>query len=289
MNFHIDESTMIPVASGQAVKSGWEDTPFGRAVGVTMHWAVTATVAGCTKIIGGANATRKGVASAHYCVGRSFTEGTARYVSLANRSFHCQLGQILRWDGQTMGTKQFSGINTTIGIETAHLGFATEAEVGAGRFVVAAAPNGVPMEVQLWTDEQIDMIIAIGKEIVERFPDIRPRDWHGHHDLAPKRKIDVTGFPFARVLRGVYGDDSIPDVWTVLWDVTARQKALIAVGHPLEQFGADGGFGTESRRALVAFQRDNNMVANGFWSTFTCWKVHDILQARGSTIEEAIA
>ena len=214
MDFQIDESTMIPLEPGQAVKTGWGETPPGRAAGVTMHWAVTTTVANCTKIIGGTNAIRKGEASAHYCIGRSFEEGTARYVAPENRSFHCQVGQTLRWDGQPMEQKRFSGINTTIGIETAHLGFPTAEEMAAGQFVVAAAANGVPMDVQLWTDEQIDMIITIGKEIVERFPDIGPRDWHGHHDLAPKRKIDVAGFPFARVLRGVYSDNSISDVWT---------------------------------------------------------------------------
>ncbi len=74
-----------------------------------------------------------------------------------------------------------------------------------------------------------------------------------------------------------------------LWDVTARQKALIALDKPLEQFGADSDFGGESKRALKALQRENNMVANGFWSTFTCWTIHDMLQARGLTIEEAVA
>jgi len=70
MSFQIDESSMIPLERGQAVKRGWGD--LGGAVGVTMHWAVTPTVAVCTKIIGGANALRKGQASAHYCIGRSF-------------------------------------------------------------------------------------------------------------------------------------------------------------------------------------------------------------------------
>lgn len=287
MSFQIDESTMIPIEPGQAVRRGWGD--LGGAVGVTMHWAVTQTVELCTRIIGGANALRKGQASAHYCIGRSLAEGTAQYVSLENRSFHSQAGQTLRWTGEHMRSRQFSGINTTIGIETAHMGFATPQEIAAGQFTVAAAPNGVPMDVQLWTDEQIEMIIAIGKEIVARFPRIQPRDWHGHHDVAPSRKIDVSGFPFARVLRGVYDDNSIPDVWTTLWDVTARQKTLIALGHPLPQFGADGDWGGESRRALKAFQLKNDMVANSFWSTFTNWKIHDLLQAQGMTIEDAVA
>ncbi len=287
MSFEIDESSMIPLEPGQAVRRGWGN--LGGAVGVTMHWAVTPTVAVCTKIIGGVNALRKGQASAHYCIGRSFEEGTARYVALENRSFHSQTGQTLRWNGQPMRTKRFSGINTTIGIETAHLGFATPPEIVAGQFVVAAAPNGVSMDVQLWTDEQIAMIIAIGKEIVARFPGIGVRDWHGHQDVAPKRKIDVAGFPFARVLRGVYDDDSIPDVWTALWGVTARQKVLIALGHPLERFGADGDWGNESRKALKAFQLQNGMVANVFWSTFTCWKVHELLQAKGLTIPNNLA
>ncbi len=288
MSFQIDETSMIPVESGQAVKPGWAGTPFDKPVGVTMHWAVTPTLSLCTKIIGGSNAARKGQASAHCCVGRSFEEGAARYVSLEDRSFHSQAGQRLRWDGQAMPNKSFSGIHTTIGIETVHMGFADQAEVSAGQFISAAAPNGVPLEVQLWTDEQMEMLVAMGKEITGRWPGIGVRDWHGHQDLAPLRKIDVTGFPFAKLLREVYDDPSIPDVWTSLRDVTARQKALVALGHPLAPFGADGGWGQVSRLGLKNFQRENGMVANGFWSTFTCWKIQDLLQQKGLSIEDVV-
>ena len=132
MEFLINESNMIPVEAGQAVRKGWTNTPFGKPVGVTMHWAVTRTLDICTKVIGGDKAARKSQASAHYCVGRSFDEGTERYVSLDDRSYHCQAGQTLRWDGQKMTSTKFSGIHTTIGIETVHMGFADQAEVSSG-------------------------------------------------------------------------------------------------------------------------------------------------------------
>lgn len=38
-------------------------------------------------------------------------------------------------------------------------------------------------------------------------------------------------------------------------DTTALQRALIALGHPLPRFGADGDFGGETRTAMQAFQR----------------------------------
>lgn len=38
-------------------------------------------------------------------------------------------------------------------------------------------------------------------------------------------------------------------------DTTALQRALIAHGHPLPRFGADGDFGGETRTAMQAFQR----------------------------------
>ena len=289
MPFEIDESSMIPVEPGQAVVDGWSATPFGKPVGVTMHWAVTPSLHTCTRIIGGANAARKGAASAHYGVGRTYEEGAARYVSLDAQSFHCQAGQLLRWDGRRMETKKFSGIRTTIGIETVHMGYAEPGEVAADRYIKAATVTGVPMEVQLWTDEQIDMLVAVGKEIINRWSGITVRDWHGHSDLAPKRKIDVTGFPFARLLRRVYDDDLIPDVWTLFHSNEARQKALVALGYPLAPYGADGDWGSVSTRGLKAFQRDNGMVANGYWSTFTCWMVYDVLSVKGKTIEEVVA
>ena len=127
-----------------------------------------------------------------------------------------------------------------------------------------------------WTEEQILMMIHVGKQIVERFPHIGPRDHHGHHDICPGRKTDVCGFPFAEVLQGIYEDETIPDVWSEFWDIESRQEALIELGYDLGSYGADGDWGRMSEAALEKFQADNDMVVDGMWDTYVCWKIHDI-------------
>lgn len=42
-------------------------------------------------------------------------------------------------------------------------------------------------------------------------------------------------------------------------DTTAFQRLLIAAGYPLPRFGADGGFGSETRGAMQQFQRDKRL------------------------------
>jgi len=136
------------------------------------------------------------------------------------------------------------------------------------------------MRVQPWTEEQIFMMITVGKEIVARWPGIGVRDHHGHHDICPGYKQDVAGFPFARVLRGIYDDDTIPDVWTPLWLPRQRQEALVALGYDLGRSGVDGDWGRFSDAALRRFQRQHGMLENGMWTSFVNWKVYDVMADR---------
>ncbi|MDH3230020.1 MAG: hypothetical protein OEN55_09530 [Alphaproteobacteria bacterium] len=78
MAVDINEDHMIPVAPGQAVGRGWLAPTGGRPMGVTWHWTATWDLALCRRVLGGANATRKGIASAHYGIGRSDDEGIDR-------------------------------------------------------------------------------------------------------------------------------------------------------------------------------------------------------------------
>lgn len=270
LRFGIDESALIPVQPGQAVNRGWR-APGGEPLGVTWHWTVTRDLAVCRRVLGGANAERKGMASAHYGIGRSFAEGVDRYVSLENGSFHAGIGQTLRWDGRPLDDDDFKGSRSTVGVETVSMG----APHPAPDAIPTASPDGRPLRVQPWTDEQVVMCIEVGREIVARWPRIGPRDHHGHHDICPDHKIDVAGFPFARVLRGIYLDPAIPDVWTPLETVRQRQRALVALGLDLGPTGADGVWGRRSDGGLRAFQRRHGLVENGRWSTFVSWKIHE--------------
>jgi N-acetyl-anhydromuramyl-L-alanine amidase AmpD len=290
--FRIDERFMIPVEEGQAVGRGWLQRHGSRPLGVTWHWGVVRNLRVLTQVLGGADAERKGEASAHYGIGRSFAEGVHRYVSLENRSFHAGKNQSLRWDGRALGNADFKASRTTIGIETVHIGANVDGIVAQPDWISTATPLGRPIKVQTWTPQQITMCIEIGREIVARWPDIGPEDHHGHHDICPldengaAYKIDVCGFPFAKVLRGIYPNQTVHDVWTPLETVRQRQRALIALGFDLGRSGADGDWGRLSRTALRLFQRHQGLVVNGLWSTFVSRKVHAVLADAGRDLQQ---
>jgi N-acetyl-anhydromuramyl-L-alanine amidase AmpD len=274
---------LIPFGPDQAVGKGWTAATEGRPVGVTWHWTATLDLPACTRILGGPNAERRGEASAHYAIGRSFAEGVDRYVSLEDRSWHAGINQTLRWDGRGMGSDaRFKASRTTIGVETVTVGNERPGFPAGRDWIRAADPTGKhEMLVQPWTVEQQEMMIVVGKEIVTRWPNIGVRDHHGHHDLCPGYKQDVAGFPFAHILRGIYGDPSIPDVWSPLWLPTERQNALLQLGYDLGPLSTDGDWGRASDAALRRFQRENGMVQDGMWTTFVNWKVYDVMMDRG--------
>lgn len=287
--FSIDESAMIPLEDGQAVSAGWPHSIGGRPLGVTWHWTVTWDLELCRRLLGGRNAERRGEASAHYGIGRSFAEGVDRYVSLENRSWHAGKNQTLRWDGGPLGSPDYKGSRSTIGVETVSIGYATAPGMAEDDWIDAATPDGKPIRVQPWTDEQLAMMIAVGREIVARWPGIGPDDHHGHHDLCPGYKVDPSGFPFARVLRGIYPGREIVDHWTPTLTVVQRQRALAAAGQDLGTTGIDGFWGHRSRNALCRFQEEQGMVMNGFWSTFVSRRLHEVLADRGIDLAEATA
>lgn len=278
------KDVLIPLEPGQSVNAGWTAATGYRPLGITWHWAACDTLEVCTRVLGGPNAERKGVASAHYGIGRSLEEGVHRYVSIENRSWHAGRFQTIQWDGKPLVSGAFKGTRTTIGIETIGRGFwqKTAKEPAAPPDYKDAADTNsrFMMKIQPWTEPQVEMMIAIGQEIVARWPNIGFRNHHGHHDLCPGYKQDVAGFPFARVLRGIYDKDDIPDVWTKLWQPIERQRALMALGY-LGPNSDDGIWGRMSETALRAFQRDQGMLQDGMWTTFVNWKVYDALGVKG--------
>jgi N-acetyl-anhydromuramyl-L-alanine amidase AmpD len=210
-----------------------------------------------------------------------------RYVGLENRSWHAGLNQTLRWDGRPLGSPDYKGSRSTIGVETVNIGYATAPDMAGDDWIDAATPDGKPVRVQPWTDEQVAMMIAVGREIVARWPHIGPDDHHGHHDICPGYKVDPTGFPFARVLAGIYPDRAIADHWTPTRTVVQRQRALLAAGFDLGSFGADGNWGPRSLAALKHFQGQHGLVVNGYWSTFVSRRLAEVLADRGIDLAEA--
>jgi len=279
------EDHLIPLAKGQAVSRGWTSVTDKKPAGVTLHWTATKDLALCTKILGGANALRKGAASCHWAVGRSFEEGIDQYVTMKNRSWHAGAGQTLDYLGGKRKNSSWSGARTTLGIEIVDIGYARKnLQVGFDGsdpkdWIPVDATNGRQrMMIQPWPDEQMTMLVKLGQHVIETHPHILPEHWHGHHDLCPGYKQDVMGFPFAEYLRAVYEDDSIEDIWTPFHFQKARQQALVDLGYSLGTSGpngdgVDGDWGRMSDAALRKLQIDTGMVENGEWTTFTCREV----------------
>lgn len=277
---------LIPLAPDQAVSQGWTLATGRKPLGITWHWTATSDLALCRRVLGGANASRKGEASAHYGIGRTHAEGVDRYVSLGNRSWHAGKHQLCRNDGTAFTNKDAQkGSRTTVGVETVNIGYERPGVTARPDWIrVARTDTKGIVRVQPWRDEQLEMMIAVGREIVQTFPHIRVRDHHGHHDLCPGYKDDVIGFPFARLLAGIYPDQVIPDVWAPLQFPAQRQRVLIALGYDLGNAGADGKWGPRSAAALEAFQRREGLVATGHWSTFVCWHAYDRLREAGNDL-----
>ncbi|MEM7584643.1 MAG: N-acetylmuramoyl-L-alanine amidase [Acidobacteriota bacterium] len=278
MSFSVSDHFLIPVADGHAVGEGWTaDTEF-RPRAVTWHWTATRSLHECSRLLGGPNALRKGLASAHYGVGRSYQEGIHRYVALDNRSWHAGKNQTVRWDGEACRSAADKGHRTAIGIETVNVGYARAGFPADSDWSRADSPHGRwQMRIQPWTEAQIHMMIALGREIVARWPHIGPRDHHGHHDLCPDYKVDPVGFPFTRVLRGIYDDADLPDVWTPYWTARQRRAALVELGYGL---GPGGRWDDDCDRALRDLQAAEGLLVNGRWSTFVSWRVHRLLGSR---------
>lgn len=267
---------LLQLDPGEAVRPGWPAALGGKPMGVTWHWTATRDLTACRRILG-PGGLRAGAASAHFAVGRTRAEGIDRYVSLENRSWHAGVGQILRWDGEP-ATNATKGSRACIGIETVNPGFARPGVPAEASWIAVAGANGRHMlRVPPWPAPQVELMIALGRHIQRCWPHLRPEDHHGHSDLCPGYKEDVAGFPFAAVLRGIYEDPRIADVWTPYRLPAQRQQALIELGYDLGRYGADGDWGRLSDAALRAFQREHGLVENGFWTVFTARAVHRAL------------
>lgn len=283
--FVLRNDHLIPLEKGQAVNRSWPDVHQNQPKGVTWHWSAGGSLAGLRATIGGSKAARKGEASAHYGVGRTYKEGVDRYVGVENRSWHAGKNQLHRWDGDALSGDDDKATRSTIGIETVG--------VGPAGGTIKAQPDWIPvwaatckhaLLVQPWPEEEIHMMIAVAREIQAAWPHLTWRDHHGHEDLCPSYKQDVAGFPFARVLRAVYGAE-VPDLWTSLRTLQGRQRVLMALGYELGRSGADGDWGSKSQTALQAFQKACGLPQTPYWTTFVAQRAWDELHARGISLE----
>lgn len=109
-------------------------------------------------------------------------------------------------------------------------------------------------------DEQIELVIELAQDILERNPDIDPVDVIGHGDIAPTRRVDPGPlFPWKRLYdNGIgawYDDETVMKYRRLLKtdpaDMSKVQRALLAYGYEVEETGEND---VQTRFALRAFQ-----------------------------------
>lgn len=275
----------IPLYKGHAVSPDWTSATNHKPMGVTWHWTAMRTLKDSRGVLQGGAGGVKSRVSAHYCVGQNFKEGVDRYVRLTDRSWHAGIEQKIRWDGKK-STNTTKGSRACIGIETAHIGYARPghpAQPGWKDYVDTNCRS--IWTIPDWPSEQFEMMVAVGKEILGKWPHIPWQHHHGHHDICPGYKQDVIGMRFADLLRAIYDDNSIPDIWSPLWTTVARQRVLIALGYDLGSWKDDGHWGDFSQAALRDFQKDSDAVVVPYWTTFTCQDAYAALKAKGKDLD----
>lgn len=109
-------------------------------------------------------------------------------------------------------------------------------------------------------DEQIDLVIRLATDILDRNPDIDPVDVIGHGDIAPSRRVDPGPlFPWKRLYeKGIgawYDEETVSryaEKFSAAYPALPRiQQALNAYGYLIEVTGEDD---VQTRFAVRVFQ-----------------------------------
>jgi N-acetylmuramoyl-L-alanine amidase len=120
-----------------------------------------------------------------------------------------------------------------------------------------------PDEICFYPDfaiSQIDMLLDLLGEILERHPDVQPINIIGHSDVAPQRKIDPgPRFPWQRLYRQGFGawydDETVIRYWqqfkTQMPTTLQLQDALHTYGYEIELSGAPD---LQNHNVVRAFQ-----------------------------------
>jgi len=111
-----------------------------------------------------------------------------------------------------------------------------------------------------FAESQMEILIELLEDILERYPDIKPTNIIGHSDIAPSRKIDPgPRFAWERLYKlGIgawFDDETVVKYWEKFtaepMPILNVQKALGAYGYKIE---ATGELDEQTRNVLRAFQ-----------------------------------
>lgn len=111
-----------------------------------------------------------------------------------------------------------------------------------------------------FADEQIELLVELLDDILERHPNIEPTHIIGHSDIAPNRKVDPgPRFPWQRLAMLGYGawydDATVIRYWERFRDqplpLSNVQRALAAYGYKID---VTGEYDEQTRNVMRAFQ-----------------------------------
>lgn len=123
-----------------------------------------------------------------------------------------------------------------------------------------SAPDNQRCEFRDFPPEQIELVIALARDILERNPDIDPENVVGHGDIAPDRRIDPgPTFPWRTLYEhgiGAWPEDETVALNLARFDaqppqIAVLQRALAAYGYEIE---ATGEIDPQTQFVLRAFQ-----------------------------------
>lgn len=121
-------------------------------------------------------------------------------------------------------------------------------------------PANQRCEFHEFAPEQIELVVALARDILERNPNIDPEDVVGHGDIAPDRRIDPgPTFPWRTLYDngiGAWPDDETVALYVTRFrteplDISRLQRALTAYGYEVAETGV---LDPQTQFALRAFQ-----------------------------------
>lgn len=216
-----------------------------------------------------------GGVSSHYLIPKlddpTYPHKDIRILKLVDETERAWHAGVSYWQGR-------SGLNdSSIGIEIVNTPECFEREVPAG--FMKPKPSCIYSDFE---DKQIDLLIALSKDILARNPDISPTAVVGHSDIAPSRKHDPgPRFPWQKLYEaGIgawYEKEDVGSYWqqfdAQLPNIGLIQKALHIYGYDITQTGV---LDQQTQDVLGAFQMH-----------FLPWKVS--YQADASTVATLFA
>ncbi|NOX70786.1 MAG: N-acetylmuramoyl-L-alanine amidase [Gammaproteobacteria bacterium] len=146
--------------------------------------------------------------------------------------------------------------DTSIGIEIVNRSACVDDDPETER----PSPEGQTCTLLAFPDEQIDLVIRLATDILDRNPDIDPVDVVGHGDIAPSRRVDPGPlFPWKRLYEqgiGAWYDDETVSRYTEKFSadypaLPRIQQALNTYGYLIEVTGEND---VQTRFAVRVFQ-----------------------------------